>query len=51
MRSVSGENADGECAVQVQSLDEKPVEHGRAGVLQEDVEALAQIRLERMGAN
>ena len=39
-------DVDGEDVVEVESLDEEPVEHGRAAVLQQDVEALAEVRLQ-----
>ena len=35
----------GEDVVEVQALDEEPVEHGRTCILQQHVEALAQVRL------
>ena len=38
-------DVDGEDVVEVETLDEEPVEHCRPGVLQQHVEALAQIRL------
>ena len=40
-------DVDGEDVVEVESLDEEPVEHGRAAVLQQHVEALAEVRLEK----
>ena len=39
---------DGEDVVEVEALNEEPVEHGGAGVLQQDVEALAQVRLQML---
>ena len=39
-------DVDGEDVVEVEAFDEEPVEHGRAGVLQQHVEALAEVRLE-----
>ena len=42
---VRRKDVDGEDAVQVEAFDEEPVEHCRPGVLQQHVEALAQIRL------
>ncbi len=44
---MRGENVDGEHVVQVESLDEEPVEHGRARVLQQHVEDLAQVGLKQ----
>ena len=43
---VRRKDVDGEDAVQVEALDEEPVEHGRPRVLQQHVEALAQVGLE-----
>ena len=40
-------DVDGEDVVQVEAFDEEPVEHGRASVLQQDVETLAQVRLKK----
>ena len=37
------EHADGEDVVEMQPLDEEPVEHGRSGVLQQHVETLAKV--------
>ena len=39
-------DVDGEDVVEVESLDEEPVEHGRAAVLQQHVEALAEVGLQ-----
>ena len=50
---VRRKDVDGEDAVQVEALDEEPVEHGRPRVLQQHVEALAQVGLVngKMGHN
>ena len=39
-------DVDGEDVVEVEALDEEPVKHRRAAVLQQNVEALAEVRLE-----
>jgi hypothetical protein len=45
---MRGKDVDGEDVVQVEALDEEPVEHGRASVLEQDVETLAQVRLKKL---
>ena len=39
-------DVDGKDVVEVEALDEEPVKHRRAAVLQQNVEALAEVRLE-----
>ena len=39
-------DVDSEDVVEVQALDEEPMKHRRAAVLQQDVEALAEVRLQ-----